>query len=72
MHYVARQAAMAVRELWLLHAESELLEQRHLMEAVRGILTDSVQSSLGSEQQAFLQDEQSWNPPAPSTGNTSV
>ena len=52
----------------LYHAESELREQRRLMEAVRGILTTSVQSELSSEQQAFLQDERSWEPPAPSAG----
>lgn len=52
----------------LYRAESELREQRRLMEAVRGILTSSVQSELGSEQQAFLQDEGSWEPPAPSAG----
>ena len=49
-------------------AETELREQRRLMEAVRGILTSSVQSELGSSQQAFLQDQQSWEPPAPPSG----
>lgn len=49
-------------------AENELREQRRLMEAVRGILTSSVQSGLGSEQQAFLQNQRSWEPPAPSAG----
>lgn len=38
------------------------------MDAVRGILTTSVQSGLGSEQQAFLQDQSSWQPPAPPAG----
>lgn len=49
-------------------ADNELREQRRLMEAVRGILTSSVQSELGPEQQAFLQDQRSWEPPAPSAG----
>ena len=52
----------------LCRVENELREQRRLMEAVRGILTTSVQSELGSEQQAFLQDQRSWEPPAPSAG----
>ena len=52
----------------LVLAENELREQRRLMEAVRSILTSSVQSELGSEQQAFLQDQRSWEPPVPSAG----
>ena len=55
----------------LCRSENELREQRRLMEAVRGILTSSVQSSLGPEQQAFLQNPSSWEPPAPTTGATS-
>ena len=60
---------------WVAHncmpcSESELQEQRRLMGAVRGILTSSVQSSLGPDQQAFLQNPSSWEPPPPSTGTT--
>ena len=49
-------------------AENERREQRRVMDAVRGILTSSVQSELGSQQQAFLQDQSSWQPPAPPAG----
>ncbi len=38
------------------------------MEAVRGILTPAVRSALSPEQQAFLDAEASWQPPAPTTG----
>lgn len=49
-------------------AEHELREQRQLLEAVRGILTPAVRSALSPEQQAFLNAEASWQPPAPATG----
>ncbi len=49
-------------------AEHELSEQRQLVEAVRGILTPAVCSALSPEQQAFLNAEASWQPPAPATG----
>ncbi|KAL0048365.1 hypothetical protein WJX82_001722 [Trebouxia sp. C0006] len=50
--------------------EHELSEQRQLVEAVRGILTPAVCSALSPEQQAFLNAEASWQPPAPATGSS--
>ncbi|KAL0042866.1 hypothetical protein WJX79_001929 [Trebouxia sp. C0005] len=50
--------------------EHELREQRQLLEAVRGILTPAVRSALSPEQQAFLNAEASWQPPAPATAST--
>ncbi|KAL0020050.1 hypothetical protein WJX77_009390 [Trebouxia sp. C0004] len=50
--------------------EHELGEQRQLLEAVRGILTPAVRSALRPEQQAFLDAEASWQPPAPASGSS--
>ena len=51
-----------------MHADNELQQQTRLLEAVRGILTPSVQAGLGPEQQAFLQYAASWQPPMSSSG----